>query len=196
MKAIRFLVKALWWIGRNGLSSLRLCFYRLLPGTFFRKVGCGTKFFGRIHFGTVEGNISLGSRCMLGHGVFFSAGKACAITIGNDCSLNNGSHIVALYGITIGSDTRIGEYCTIRDQNHGFEKLDVPIHQQGFEGGPVNIGRGVWIGRGVFIGPGVTIGDGCIIGANSVVTRDLEAYSVAVGAPAKRLRYRGEIRAR
>lgn len=51
--------------------------------------------------------------------------------------------------------------------------------------GPVYIGENVWIGDGVVVLPNVTIGTGAIIGANSVVTRDIPAYSVAVGVPAK-----------
>lgn len=46
------------------------------------------------------------------------------------------------------------------------------------------IGNDVWIGNNVVILTGVTIGDGAIIGANTVVTRDIPPYSVAVGAPA------------
>jgi acetyltransferase-like isoleucine patch superfamily enzyme len=43
---------------------------------------------------------------------------------------------------------------------------------------------------GALILPGVQIGDGCVIGAGSVVTHDVDAYSVAVGNPAKRIRSR------
>ena len=44
---------------------------------------------------------------------------------------------------------------------------------------------GAHIGIGAIIMPGVTIGEGAVIGAGAVVTRDIPAYSVAVGAPAK-----------
>lgn len=52
------------------------------------------------------------------------------------------------------------------------------------------IGNDVWIGCGAIIIAGVTVGDGAIIGAGSVVTADVEPYSIVVGVPAKRLRYR------
>jgi acetyltransferase-like isoleucine patch superfamily enzyme len=51
--------------------------------------------------------------------------------------------------------------------------------------GAVVIGNNVWIGNNACIMPGVSIGDGAIIGANSVVTHDIPAYSVAGGIPAK-----------
>lgn len=55
-------------------------------------------------------------------------------------------------------------------------------------GDPVAIGNNVWIGFDVIILPGLTIGDGAVIGARSVVDRDIPAYSVAVGNPARVVR--------
>ncbi len=56
--------------------------------------------------------------------------------------------------------------------------------------GKVVIGNDVWIGRDVTILPSVTIGNGAIVGAGAVVTKDVPAYAVAVGVPAKILRFR------
>lgn len=50
---------------------------------------------------------------------------------------------------------------------------------------PVSIGEDCWLGINVAVMPGVRIGRGCVVGANSVVTRDLAPYSIAVGAPAR-----------
>ena len=55
---------------------------------------------------------------------------------------------------------------------------------------PVTIGNDVWIGEGVFIGSGITVGNGAVIGAHSVVTHDVPPYAIAIGAPARILRYR------
>ena len=51
--------------------------------------------------------------------------------------------------------------------------------------GAVIIGKNVWIGDKATVLPGVTIGDSVIIGANSVVTKDIPAYSIVGGNPAK-----------
>ena len=56
----------------------------------------------------------------------------------------------------------------------------------------VIIGNDVWIGYGASILEGVTIGDGAIVGARSLVTKDLEPYSINVGIPAKKIGYRFE----
>lgn len=57
---------------------------------------------------------------------------------------------------------------------------------------PVCIGARVWIGAGAIICPGVTIGDGCVIGAGSIVTRNIEPFTLAVGNPCKPLRKLGK----
>ena len=60
------------------------------------------------------------------------------------------------------------------------------------EFGRIQIGNDVWIGARAIILDGVTIGDGAIVGAGAVVTRDVPAYAVVGGVPAKVLRYRFE----
>ena len=181
MNPVRFLWTAYWHFSTRARA---VCF-RLLGGSFFGGVGRGTRFFGWPGFGTCQGNIFLGKRCLIGRQVFFSAAKEAKITVGDDCSLNTGCHLVAIYEITIGEGTRIGEYCSIRDQNHEFSDATTSVSGQGYTGSAIRIGRNCWIGRGVFIGPGVTIGDGAVVGANAVVVKDVEANAIVGGVPAK-----------
>jgi phosphonate metabolism protein (transferase hexapeptide repeat family) len=54
----------------------------------------------------------------------------------------------------------------------------------------VIIGNDVWIGHGAVVMPGVSIGDGAVIGANAVVTKDVPAYAIAAGVPAKFMKWR------
>jgi acetyltransferase-like isoleucine patch superfamily enzyme len=55
-------------------------------------------------------------------------------------------------------------------------------------GGPIEIGEDCWLGGNVIVLPGVTIGRGCTVGAGSVVTKDIPAFHVAVGNPARIIR--------
>lgn len=55
---------------------------------------------------------------------------------------------------------------------------------------PVTIGHDVWIGHGVVVMPGVTVGTGSVLGSGAVVTKDIGAYEIAVGVPAKVIRRR------
>jgi virginiamycin A acetyltransferase len=56
--------------------------------------------------------------------------------------------------------------------------------------GDVVIGNDVWIGQGVTILSGVTVGDGAVMAARSVVTKDVPAYGVVAGNPARLIRHR------
>jgi acetyltransferase-like isoleucine patch superfamily enzyme len=55
-------------------------------------------------------------------------------------------------------------------------------------GAPISIGDDTWIGGAVVICPGVKIGNNSVIGAGSVVTKNVEAYTVVAGSPAKVIR--------
>ena len=73
----------------------------------------------------------------------------------------------------------------ITDQNHGYERVDIPISMQTQPEKMVIIGDGSWIGAGSVILPGSHIGKHVAIGANSVVNGVIPDYSVAVGTPAR-----------
>lgn len=171
---------------------LRAYSYFIFPKFFFRKLGQRCQFKGFPRFGYVFRDIQLGDACTLGKGIFLNCGPDSAIKIGSNVGLNDYTYISSLYGITIGDNTRIGEFVSIRDNDHKFSNIDVPISSQGFVGAAIGIGNDVWVGRGAYIGKGVQIGSGAIIGANSVVTKDIPSYAVAVGAPARIIKYRNK----
>ena len=60
----------------------------------------------------------------------------------------------------------------------------------GFSNGDIIIGNDVWVCANVTILDNVTIGDGAVLAACSVVTRDVEPYSIVAGNPAKLVKYR------
>ncbi len=93
--------------------------------------------------------------------------------------------------VTIGNDVMMGPECMIYTSNHGMERMDIPMwKQKSTPVEPVVIGNDVWLGARVIILPGVHIGDGSVIGAGSVVTKNVEPYSVVAGNPAKLIRKR------
>lgn len=88
--------------------------------------------------------------------------------------------------LLIGDDVLIAAGVMVTTQNHGMDPESPKSYQrQPLSSAPVHIGNGCWIGERAVILPGVTIGDKCIIGANSVVNRDIPAYSIAAGIPAR-----------
>ena len=92
--------------------------------------------------------------------------------------------------IIIGDNCMISQNVSIRDTDHNFEDLTVPMITQGISTDPIVIGNDVWVGHGVVITKGVSIGDGSIIGANAVVTKNVESSSIVGGVPAKLIRKR------
>ena len=95
--------------------------------------------------------------------------------------------------VTIGDDVMMGPECLIYTSNHGMDRLDIPMwKQKSTDPRPVIIGNDVWIGARVIILPGVHIGEGSVIGAGSVVTKNIEPYSVVAGNPAGLIKKRNE----
>ncbi|MDQ2956427.1 MAG: acyltransferase, partial [Actinomycetota bacterium] len=92
--------------------------------------------------------------------------------------------------VEIGAASIIADLVYITDFDHVFADLDVPIKDQGIVKSPVRIGSDVWLGTKVSVLRATVIGDGSVVAANAVVTRDLPAYSVAVGVPARVVRNR------
>lgn len=117
------------------------------------------------------------------------AGLAPELLIGNNVSLGECSHVTCARNVIIGDGVVTGRFVLITDNGHGqssAEELNVsPLSRETYSKGPVIIGKDVWIGDKVCILPGVTIGDGAIIGANTVVTKDVPAYSLVGGNPAR-----------
>ena len=92
--------------------------------------------------------------------------------------------------ITIGECVLIGAYSYIISGNHCYERRDIPISPQGFVGAQIVIEDHAWLGTHVVVLPGVTIGKGAIVAAGSVVTKDIPAYEVWGGVPAKFIKNR------
>jgi len=90
--------------------------------------------------------------------------------------------------VTIGNDIRLAQNITLSGLNHNYQDVSRPIHIQGVSTSPIIIEDATWIGANVVVLAGVTIGKHCVIAAGSVVTKDIPAYSVAVGNPARVLK--------
>lgn len=124
--------------------------------------------------------------------VFDSMSRGKSLVFGENVQLNDNVHIVCEDSIRIGNNVLMASHIFISDCSHGAYKgdnhdtsPDIPPAKRPLPSCPIEIGDNVWIGEGVIVMPGVTIGDGCVIGAHSVVSKDVPAYSVAIGTPAK-----------
>ncbi|GME36999.1 hypothetical protein M1818_002482 [Neofusicoccum parvum] len=111
-----------------------------------------------------------------------------SIRVGSNVFINFNCTIIDTCVVTIGSRTLIGPNVSFFSGTHPIDP-DLRNGTNGPElGGKITIGEDCWIAGNVIILPGVSVGDGCTIGAGSVVTKDVPAYHVAAGNPARVLR--------
>ena len=140
--------------------------------------------------------ISIGKGSRLRHHVIITAWQNhytgindADLIIGEGADIGEYTHITAMGHMYIGKNLLTGRCVTITDNSHGkttsFDCNLPPATRRLYSKGDVTIGDNVWIGDKATILPGITIGDGAIIAANAVVTKDVPAYSVVGGNPAK-----------
>ncbi len=110
------------------------------------------------------------------------------VTIGSGSTFEQNFHLACASEIVIGSNVAITQNVGVFDIWHSYVDVNIPIVDQPLVTAPVKIGDGTLVGMGAVIQPGVDIGPQCVIGANSVVTKSIPGYSVAVGSPARVIR--------
>ena len=160
---------------------------------FKRKIKCNHNDFsivGKITL--INKNIKLGRNvtiypdCM-----FFGDGL---IEIGDNVDIGNGTIIYSSKfggGVLIGNNSSIGAQCYIIDMDHGIKGGEL-IRNQKNTVAPVKIGEDIWIAAGCKILKGSEIGNGAVIGAQSLVKGKIEENAIAVGIPAKAIKFRIE----
>lgn len=118
------------------------------------------------------------------------------IVIKDNVSINDFVHIGATRYIEIGNNVLMASKIFISDHNHGMYRGDrqtrpdtPPAGRPLTDDQQVIIGDNVWIGEFVSILPGSVIGAGAIIGSNSVVSGVIPPETIAVGAPARPVKY-------
>lgn len=107
------------------------------------------------------------------------------LRLGVSVSLN---HHVTLEGgaagIEIGDHTRVAAYCTLYAFDHGMDAATL-VREQPVRSRGIRIGRDVWLGARAGVVDGVTIGDHAVVGMGAVVTRDVPAWTIVAGNPAR-----------
>lgn len=189
-------------------GCFKKCFFKKSGRIFFCGKRCVLKSKGKISIGSgvtihqgcrinalskngirMGDNVNIGPECILEcSGVITELGEG--IVIEDNVGISARTFIGARAEVFIGHDTIIGPYCSIHAENHIFEDPDTPIRMQPCSRKGVHIGPDCWIGAKATILDGVTIGQGCVIAAGAVVTKSLPDYAVAVGVPAKVIKYR------
>lgn len=136
--------------------------------------------------------ISLGENVYVGHDAMLKGYYKGALTIGDDTWLGQGVFLHSAGEIHIGARVGMGPFVKILTSVHEEAGREVPILASPLRFAPVVVEDDADIGVGAILLPGVTVGQGAQVGAGAVVTRDVPAYAVVAGNPARILRMRPE----
>jgi acetyltransferase-like isoleucine patch superfamily enzyme len=123
--------------------------------------GCVISAFTKVK---INGPFVMGRRCQISTGCFLGAGEG---------------------GLTLGDDVLVSPNCTILTGTYQFDRIDVPLQEQGTVSKPTRIGDRVWIGSNSVVLAGADIGDNVIVSAGSVVSGRVAPNTVVLGNPAK-----------
>lgn len=108
------------------------------------------------------------------------------IRIGPGTVIHPNVHIGAIDSVCIGRGVLMASNVYITDHDHDCSDPDDPVvSNRRALAARVEIGDYTWLGQGVMVLKGVRIGERSVIGAGSVVTKDVPAYSIAIGSPAR-----------
>ena len=135
-------------------------------------------------------HIEIGDDVYVGHQTILKGYHAGTMRIGSGTWIGQQCFFHSAGGIDIGANVGIGPGVRILTSTHAEGGREMPILHSPLAFAPVVIEADSNIGVSAVILPGVTIGKGAQIGAGSVVTRDVPAYAVAAGSPARVLRMR------
>jgi len=102
------------------------------------------------------------------------------LTIGENSSIGDRCIVYCLGKIRIGSNVSISQGTHLCAGTHDYTRHDLPLLRP-----PIVIEDEVWLAADVFVGPGVTVHEGSVVGARSCVVKDLPAWSVCAGYPAR-----------
>ena len=153
---------------------------------------------------TLRGNVTIASGALLNGAVLEDHSR---VALGASVQDSIVGEYTSIGRYTKVTKSRIGRFCaiswdcTINAISHSYENLTVSafpyvpyvgnfVDKRNQTYKEVRVGNDVWIGANSVIMPGVTIGDGVVVGAGAVVTKDVPAYAIVVGVPAKIVKYR------
>ena len=138
-----------------------------------------TKMFGSLYKGpgSISWAASLSRKCRIDY--------PWNVTIGEKSSVNDGAWVYALGEVKVGRNVCIGEDVKLLTGSHDVDSPTFDLVTK-----PICICDNVWIATGAMVMPGVTIGEGGVVAAGSVVTKDVEPWTVVGGNPAKFIKKR------
>lgn len=167
-------------------SGFKIRLDNAIPYNKYLKIGDNSIVSGAFIFESKEGLVTIGKHSYIGGGTYICRNK---ITIGDNVTIAWGGYMYDHDSHSLNySDRRRDiedELNDIRSGNNFILHKDWSV----VKSKPIKVCDDAWIGMNVTILKGVTIGEGAIVGACSVVTKDVPAWTVVAGNPARVVKY-------
>ena len=139
--------------------------------------------------GTDNRGIAIGNGVFVGRNTILSC-KNGDIVIGDHANIGFNCEIFSASRVTVGKSILMAAYTYLVGGDHLYDRIDIPVLEQGRTARGIEVGDGVWLGTHVVVTDGSTIGRDAIIGAGAVVVGAVPDYAIATGIPAKMQRDR------
>lgn len=179
--------KGLFLIGKR--VTIRQASYIRVGRNFIAQDNCEIN--GLSQQGLVFGDkVTIGSYAIIRPTNLYGGEAGVGLKMGNNSSIGPYSYIGCSGYIEIGDNVMISPRVSIYSENHNFEDTERPMIEQGVTRSFVKIEDDCWIAANSVILAGVTIGRGSIVAAGSVVTKDVEPFSIVAGNPARLIKSR------
>jgi putative colanic acid biosynthesis acetyltransferase WcaF len=104
------------------------------------------------------------------------------LSIGDAVAVGDHAILYSLGRITLGPSVSVSQYAHLCAGTHDYRRRDLPLLKP-----PITVSEGAWICAEAFVGPRVVVGPFAIVGARAVVTRDVEAWTIMQGNPARKV---------
>jgi acetyltransferase-like isoleucine patch superfamily enzyme len=134
--------------------------------------------------GTDNRGIAIGNGVFVGRNTILSC-KNGDIVIGDHANIGFNCEIFSASRVTVGKSILMAAYTYLVGGDHLYDRIDIPVLEQGRTARGIEVGDGVWLGTHVVVTDGSTIGRDAIIGAGAVVVGAVPDYAIATGIPAK-----------
>jgi acetyltransferase-like isoleucine patch superfamily enzyme len=141
--------------------------------------------------GTDNRGIQIGTGVFVGRNTILSC-KNGDILIDDHANLGFNCEIFSASRVRVGKSILMAAYTYLVGGDHLYDRVDVPVLEQGRTARGIDIGDGVWLGTHVVVTDGSTVGRDAIIGAGAVVVGHVPEFAIATGIPAKVIRDRRE----
>jgi acetyltransferase-like isoleucine patch superfamily enzyme len=136
-----------------------------------------------------HGRLVIGPWCWIGNDNKLRAHEG-QLTLGAKVVMGRDNVINTYLDIEVGDASILADWIYVCDFDHRFDRLDVPIKDQGIVTTPTRIGGDVWVGEKASVLRGVDVGQGAVIASHCLVNRDVPPFAIAVGVPVRIVRSR------